>query len=654
MQSTKHQWRQQPWLGVGLWLYDLIQYVWKLAQWVILTPLISVLLVLLGLVRLLANIPFLQSTLIGSATATINYVVLHWIASMQVYLLDYSRSASLRQRFDHEVETLLDDPACERLVVIAHSMGTVISYEGLTTLLVQPEWQRKAAGKKQITYICLAQALRRIWLLSRTDPERLRGVLPEQVRWLHFWARYDPVAVGPLDPHALPPPDRRASPRVRAANQALCMRLAQVENVDVVNTDSIYADHTTYWLNVEQVVGPIARELVSGHPELERLTEQHLATREHVVQRRWGVAWRAVVALATGFGLAALLVVLDALHRGGLGNAVAGAVGAVLGSPAVQQFLNNNTFDLYTLISTYLSQCVHGAGACSGVGNLTSNPNLIVPYLLAVYFMPAYLATAIAALVILVLGIEVGSWLVAAPSPFTFREATATRAVLVLTVLGLVIGTVGLLVAIALPRVVDVPFDPHSLPPVAAAYLWIIGVAEFFWFLALGVTVIDTLQGRRLGWLVGVGAARLSDADCAAILCDMRRHRGPGRMPRSGHRRGAPPAVGSGREPRVGGTSTRGGGRRPRAPTRLPHARLSRCRGAGGRLRDLDQLRTAAADLEKQGSVGRRALTLGDLPASLPDYHTRAIRAPYLGRPRRRDDLAGIGSLGMGAGGRRS
>src|SRR5262249_52920603 len=157
------------------------------AQWLVLTPLISVLLVLLGPVRLLARIPLLQSSLFASASATVNYVMLHWVASMQVYLLDYGRSSALRQRFEREVGTLLADPHCQRIVVIAHSMGTVISYEGLTTLLARPAEQQagweggvlrsvgSGARQQPITYICLAQALRRVWLLARTDPERLRG-----------------------------------------------------------------------------------------------------------------------------------------------------------------------------------------------------------------------------------------------------------------------------------------------------------------------------------------------------------------------------------------------------------------------------------------------------------------------------------------------
>src|SRR5262249_13782891 len=51
---------RQPVLGLGLWAYDLVQYAWKLAQWIILMPLILLLLLSLSIVRLLARLPLLS------------------------------------------------------------------------------------------------------------------------------------------------------------------------------------------------------------------------------------------------------------------------------------------------------------------------------------------------------------------------------------------------------------------------------------------------------------------------------------------------------------------------------------------------------------------------------------------------------------------
>jgi hypothetical protein len=213
--------------------------------------------------------------------------------------------------------------------------------------------------------------------------------------------------------------------------------------------------------------------------------------------------------LAVGFGLAALLVALDAIHGGGVGSAIAGAVGAVLGSPPIQQLLNNNTFGLYTVISTYVSQCAHVLGACRDVQQLGHNPNLIVPYLLTFYVKPGNLATAAAALVVLALGIEIGDWLVAAPSPYTFRgasaEAASTRSIFVLAFLSLLLAILGVVLFGTELRSQTIPFNqPNSLPRAGLFYVLAVGLSELGWFLGLGNGFLDALRERRWGWVVGL------------------------------------------------------------------------------------------------------------------------------------------------------
>jgi pimeloyl-ACP methyl ester carboxylesterase len=164
-------------------IYGGIQTAWKIVQWLVLTPIVLGLLVLISVLQVFSFIGFIRSALVKSFNALTSYVMLHWIASTQVYMRDYSLSAEIRQRFEREVAAFLRDARCDRVVVIAHSMGTVIAYEGLTTLLSEPESQSE---EKPITFICLAQALRRVWLLPGIDARRLHGVLPERVRWIHF------------------------------------------------------------------------------------------------------------------------------------------------------------------------------------------------------------------------------------------------------------------------------------------------------------------------------------------------------------------------------------------------------------------------------------------------------------------------------------
>ena len=233
-------------ISIFLVVYGLVQFLWKTVQWLILTPVVLLLLVVLTLLRPLGAIPFLKGTIIDGFTSVMNYIMLHWVSEMHVYLLDYTRSSTIRERFKNEFVTFFEDPNCQRVVVIAHSWGTVVAYEGLTDILTSPQGARTT---KDVTFVCLAAALRRGWLLREADPHRLHGVLPDHVEWLHFFARYDPVAAGPLTSNSLPPfhwSDRlQPSPATKLKN-----RLGKCKNYLVVNSDSIYTDHDGYWENI--------------------------------------------------------------------------------------------------------------------------------------------------------------------------------------------------------------------------------------------------------------------------------------------------------------------------------------------------------------------------------------------------------------------
>jgi len=82
------------------------------------TPLIALLLIVMGVVRILALVPFFRPAIIGGFTALTNTIMLHWVAEIRVYLLDYTRSSAVRQRFEREVDTFLRDKLCERIIVI--------------------------------------------------------------------------------------------------------------------------------------------------------------------------------------------------------------------------------------------------------------------------------------------------------------------------------------------------------------------------------------------------------------------------------------------------------------------------------------------------------------------------------------------------------
>jgi hypothetical protein len=478
-----------------LYLYGLFQYVWKAVQWLLLTPAITLLLLVMGLVRLLAIFPPLQSAAVQSFNAITEKVMLRWVSSMQSYLLDYTRSAGMRGRFEHEVTEFLRDERCERIVVISHSWGTVIGYEGLTTALAQSE---VAHSQKPVTFICLAAALRRAWLLDEADPHRLHGVLPERVRWLHFWARYDPVAAGPLIPRSLPPlawwPDGVDPNPYRA----LVSGLERCENIDVVNTDGTFTDHNTYWDNLEQVVGPIARELVAGHPALDQVVQAHLATPDDVLRRRWRIAWRATATILGGLVAGAAIVTLDVKTGAGVGHWVQTHLSPLVGG-IVQQFCN-------------LPACQDLAnGRAPSLNprdliNLLTGNGIFVPLLLiTVGATPFFSELAVLAVMF---GAMTGiSRAIAAPSPFAFRTTSpSSRGDAKLSVFALAM--VALMLVGAAKFLDSDYFHPHqplhgkALQAFAYTYLTVAGLAQLVGAVAFAVALFVAIQHRQWGWAV--------------------------------------------------------------------------------------------------------------------------------------------------------
>ena len=315
-------------------LYEIVQELWKAGQWLVSIPFGFSLLFLLRLARWVQPLPIL-----GSIVASIGgtFSTLGWMASVQVYLVDYTRSVAMRYRFKCELADLLADPRCERIVVLSHSMGTVISYEGLTDVLGA---QTGNPLPKSITFICLGQVLQRVWHLARSDPHRLRDALPQTVRWLNFYARYDPISAGALDAHALPTVRSGDGPTagVSASDTAARASLAHCENHVVVNRDSLLYDHMTYFDNLQQVIGPIALELVAGHTALEAQVSRCLATRDDVLQRRWGIAWRSGLPLVAGAAAGVETVRLGLQYH--LGAATRTVVGEILaGGSALPGFI---------------------------------------------------------------------------------------------------------------------------------------------------------------------------------------------------------------------------------------------------------------------------------------------------------------------------
>jgi hypothetical protein len=173
-----------------------------------------------------------------------------WFGGARTLLRDPAQSANVRHRLVQTIKALRAY-GCQRVVVIAHSGGTIVS---LTTL-TDPAYPKLHIDK----LITIGEALNLGWRLEASDPDAPHPVLPPGHRmlgnlaakprliWRDFFGTHDPAASGPPDP---PEVLRRA---MQGDQRFTTER--------TYNLMSILGDHGGYWDNDEHFVIPLIREI---------------------------------------------------------------------------------------------------------------------------------------------------------------------------------------------------------------------------------------------------------------------------------------------------------------------------------------------------------------------------------------------------------
>lgn len=159
------------------------------------------------------------------------------IGDFYTFLYDDIQAVHVRRSVPFTIAFLVDELKCGRVVIAAHSHGTVVAYDALSSGIV------KDPGRVT-TLITFGAALNNAWDLHVAPPRscRIDEPLPPHLRWLNLWAAYDPVVGGPVIPPApLPPP----------------------ENIEVTNRMNVLLDHGGYIANREEFLSRLAQEVES-------------------------------------------------------------------------------------------------------------------------------------------------------------------------------------------------------------------------------------------------------------------------------------------------------------------------------------------------------------------------------------------------------
>ncbi len=152
------------------------------------------------------------------------------IGDFWIYLHDYPQAMHIRRAVEETIDFLAAREGCTDIVVVAHSQGTVVTYDALTS-----------AGIEHIdrvrTLITVGAALNRVWTLEG-DVKILHGTLPAHIRWVDIRASYDPVP-----------------------GEALTRFRDRAHNVEITNSMNVLTDHDDYWRNPDEFLARVAQEV---------------------------------------------------------------------------------------------------------------------------------------------------------------------------------------------------------------------------------------------------------------------------------------------------------------------------------------------------------------------------------------------------------
>jgi hypothetical protein len=177
----------------------------------------------------------------------------------RMYLDDELQAANVRRRVAETARALMAKANCDELTIIAHSEGCVVTLGMLTD---ETFADVALHTRKLFTF---GAGLNKSWLI-RPTLDRLFAPLKGNILWTDFWASYDPVPAGKLDPGR----HKRADGTPSSMTDLYKPTEGALEQVgsekppiseQVTNAMNPLTDHGGYFANDEQVLLRLAAEI---------------------------------------------------------------------------------------------------------------------------------------------------------------------------------------------------------------------------------------------------------------------------------------------------------------------------------------------------------------------------------------------------------
>jgi hypothetical protein len=287
---------------------DWLDTVWQYApvRWTLSIVAAATTMVALALFAPLRALP-IKAVRERAELAALHTWLVDWFGDLPVLLDDRIQTAMVRAQL-RETIRWLEERGCAEIVIVAHSGGAIVSF---STLLEMPD-----DGFRVTKLITHGQGLALGWrLLSANGPiargNPLRGDLGAahpRLRWVDFWASYDPAPAGPLAGVDGSPLIADPSPGPPAGSPI------RVESRPVTNLMHMGLDHGGYWDNDEGFLVPLIRHIddAAGDGSGSRFYRSPIARAARIERRRrrvgilLGWRWLAFAAGAVAIAGAAL------------------------------------------------------------------------------------------------------------------------------------------------------------------------------------------------------------------------------------------------------------------------------------------------------------------------------------------------------------
>ena len=212
--------------------------VYSVGVFLLLTPVLAMLLILLTLIRWIPGIP----SVVGQIQSVLQLIGVDLLGDIFLYFEDEVQGSQICGGLQNLIKEFASDKEVCEVFLFSHSTGAVVVYEAIAKL----HEAKSSSLDKVKASIAVGAILNMAWNPKIVKHPRFCKPIPDHIRWYDLWTQYDPGPAGPISK------DGRG-----------WLSTLKLISRRVNNNEDLILDHTGYWNNAEQV-NSLALEEIGG------------------------------------------------------------------------------------------------------------------------------------------------------------------------------------------------------------------------------------------------------------------------------------------------------------------------------------------------------------------------------------------------------